>query len=61
MKKLDPSKLNPLSVYALYMQRCGVWSIARHMDKAGLDISVALRAARIARPVLPDGTSISVF
>jgi len=47
MKKLSTNVLYPLAVYARAMRRCGVYSIARHMDKAGLDISLALRAVRM--------------
>jgi hypothetical protein len=49
MKKLSINILQPLGIYAHAMKRCGVYSIARHMDKAGLDISLALRAARLMR------------
>jgi hypothetical protein len=49
MKKLSVNVLHPLGVYAHAMRRCGVYCIARHMDKAGLDISLALRAARLMR------------
>ncbi len=48
MKKLHVNTLHSLHTYAYYMRRCGVWAIARHMHNAGLDISLALRAARIA-------------
>jgi hypothetical protein len=47
MKKLSINVLQPLGIYAHAMKRCGVYSIARHMDNAGLDISLALRAVRM--------------
>jgi hypothetical protein len=51
MKKLSINILQPLGIYAHAMRRCGVYCIARHMDKAGLDISLALRAMRMIRSV----------
>jgi hypothetical protein len=49
MKKLSTNTLYPLGVYARAMRQCGVYCIARHMDKAGLDISLALRALHMAK------------
>jgi hypothetical protein len=49
MKKLSTNTLHPLGVYARAMRQCGVYCIARHMDRAGLDISLALRALRMAK------------
>jgi hypothetical protein len=51
MQKLSITVLHPLGVYAHAMKRCGVYSIARHMDRAGLDISLALRAMRMIERV----------
>ncbi len=47
-KKQKQIILYPLGYYASLMNKCGVWAIARMMDKSGLDISLALRALRMS-------------
>jgi hypothetical protein len=49
MKKLSTNTLYPLGVYAIAMRQCGIYCIARHMNKAGLNISLALRALHMAK------------
>jgi hypothetical protein len=47
MKKLSRNGVDSVGVYAYYMKRCGVYSISRFMVKNGLDISLALEAAKL--------------